>query len=73
MFPFYNCYQIPQLISKFKRFVVNPQPTLANNCKKKFFHNNKCKYMSIKVETELPICKENGHVFLWSISNPDLF
>ena len=79
MFPFFNCYEIPQLKCKFKRLSISPQrmawivKIMLIIEEKSFFHTNKCKCMSVNVEIELPICEENGHVFPCSISNPDLF
>ena len=44
----------------------------GNNCREKFFHTNKCNYMSQNVGIELPVFKGNGHGFSCSISNPDV-
>ena len=44
----------------------------ANNCREKYFHTNKCNYMSLNVGIELPVFEGNGHGFSCSISNPDL-
>ena len=59
MFPFFNCYQFPQLNCKFKRLAYSPQ---GMNLLAKIMPITP-KSMSLNAGTEVLICKENGHVF----------
>ena len=45
----------------------------AKNCRETFFYTKKCKCMNLNIGTGIPICVRNGHVFPYSISNPNLF
>ena len=79
MFPFFNCYQIPQLNLKFKRLVVSPQrmTLLVKNIltivEKNIFHTKKCQWMSLNRRIELPVREGNGNIFPCSVSKPELF
>ena len=44
----------------------------ANNCREKFFHTNKCNYMSLNVGIEFPVLKERDIVFHALFQTPDL-
>ena len=46
---------------------------MPRTVEKRFFYTKKCKCMNLNIGTGIPICVRNGHVFPYSISNPNLF